>query len=308
MDGVLSYHMNPLTCGVAKFNHALAAKLQIPCLGLFDAVATCCQKPLLSIKVSEFSPEDIQTLRQMLDAAEFGKSPRLFLHEFLGSEIERQLVNAAAVVYCGNAELSNRLRSFRPDIVEAWCPGTLNDRHLFQNAGISVFAFGMAHKVQANRFRKLHRLLEGTGQPYSLYLSTALHENTSFDGSFTVAFEELKEIFGEKIYFMGYLSDTAVFNYLSEATFFAAFFDKGVRSNNTSVNVAMECGAVVITNLDEYSPSSFTHRHSVLNIDYLTELPLDAAELACLSGNARRASSQMGWDALVTELRRHEVR
>ena len=32
---------------------------------------------------------------------------------------------------------------------------------------------------------------------------------------------------------MGYLSDTAVYNHLMDCTFLAAFFEKGLRANNT---------------------------------------------------------------------------
>ena len=78
---------------------------------------------------------------------------------------------------------------------------------------------------------------------YSIYVSTALHENTSFDGSFIVRFEELQSIFGGHVYFMGYLSDTAVFNHLMDCHFLAAFFEKGLRANNTTVNAAMEVAA-----------------------------------------------------------------
>ncbi len=63
------------------------------------------------------------------------------------------------------------------------------------------------------------------------------------------------------LYFLGNLSDVAVYNELRRATFFAAFFDGGVRANNTSVAAAMETGAVVITNLDQpRRPSTCTSR------------------------------------------------
>ena len=124
---------------------------------------------------------------------------------------------------------------------------------------ISVFTFGMAHKIRVPLYRRLQQLLEATGKTYSVYVSTALHENTSFDGSFVVTFEELQSIFNGQVYFMGYLSDTAVFNHLLDSTYLAAFFEKGLRANNTTVNAAMECGCTVITNLDEHSPAGLSH-------------------------------------------------
>ena len=111
-----------------------------------------------------------------------------------------------------------------------------------------------------------------------MYVSTALHENTSFDGSFVVRFEELQSIFSQ-VYFMGYLSDTAVFNHLMDCTFLAAFFEKGLRANNTTVNAAMECGCAVITNLDEHSPAGLTHMRNVIDINLCDRLPdLDHAQ------------------------------
>jgi hypothetical protein len=166
----------------------------------------------------------------------------------------------------------------------------------------------MAHKVRSDYYCKLRSLLEQTGKSYCLYLSTALHDGTSFDDSFAGAFEELRDIFGSNVYFLGYLSDTAVYNYLSETTFFASFFDKGVRANNTSVNTAMECGAVVITNLDDYSPSSFVHLESVLDIRQCTTLPIEPRILSRIRARARMtATDVLGWDSLIARMSAEET-
>ena len=55
MDCILGYHLNPLSCGIAKFNLALARQLGIPVLSLFDPSAGSARRPLLSIKLSEFT-------------------------------------------------------------------------------------------------------------------------------------------------------------------------------------------------------------------------------------------------------------
>ena len=138
----------------------------------------------------------------------------------------------------------------------------------------------MAHKIRVPLYRRLRDLLEATGQSYSVYVSTALHENTSFDGSFVVRFEELQSIFNGQVYFMGYLSDTAVFNHLMDCTFLAAFFEKGLRANNTTVNAAMECGCAVITNLDEHSPAGLVHMQNVIDINLCERLPDADADAA----------------------------
>ncbi|MGV3719504.1 MAG: hypothetical protein ACO1SX_01230, partial [Actinomycetota bacterium] len=59
MDCVLSYHLNLLTCGVARFNHRLAQTLAVPMLQLSDPEALAFDRPLVSIKVSEFTDEDL---------------------------------------------------------------------------------------------------------------------------------------------------------------------------------------------------------------------------------------------------------
>ena len=86
---------------------------------------------------------------------------------------------------------------------------------------------------------------------------------------------------------MGYLSDTAVFNHLLDCTFLAAFFEKGLRANNTTVNAAMECGCAVITNLDEHSPAGLVHMKNVIDINACDRLPDARAEPADRAGGAR---------------------
>lgn len=304
VDGVLGYHLNPLTCGVAKFNVMLARRLDVPMLGLFDGRTATLGHPLLSLKLSEFSDTDMSALASMVETVSWRRNFSLFLHAWSDTPVEQLLLSRAATVYCGNAELVVQLRARRSDVEQSWCPSTLLEPQRFKSAGLSVFAFGMAHKVRSELHSTVHALLEATGQPYSVYLSTALHEGTAFDERFTVVFDELREIYGDHIYFLGYMSDTAVYNYLIDTTFFAAFFDKGVRANNTTVNAAMECGSVVITNLDEHSPAEFRHLHNVIDINRCDTLPTDEVVLGALARHAREtAAGALGWDALVGRLR-----
>jgi hypothetical protein len=161
----------------------------------------------------------------------------------------------------------------------------------------------MAHKIRVSLYRRLYELLEATGRSYAVYVSTALHENTSFDGSFVVRFEELQSIFNGQVYFMGYLSDTAVFNQLMDCTFLAAFFEKGLRANNTTVNAAMESGCAVITNLDEHSPEGLAHMQNVIDISLCERLP-DEEQIRRIGRAARDiAHGRYGWDQLVAQLR-----
>src|SRR5215510_14554994 len=301
IDCIAGYHLNPWTCGIAKFNAILAKYLGVPVVGLRAVELGSHSRPLLSVKLSEFSSADAADLDLWASsrAGEF----ELFLHAFDGTEIEQRLVAAAAKVYCGNSELFTELQVMRPDVQELFCPGTILNPQRFQRTELSVFTFGMAHKIRVPLYRRLRDLLEATGQSYSVYVSTALHENTSFDGSFVVRFEELQALFNGQVYFMGYLSDTAVFNHLMECTYLAAFFEKGLRANNTTVNAAMECGCAVITNLDEHSPAGLAHLKNVIDINVCDRLP-DADQTQRIGRAARDvAHGEYGWDRLVSQLR-----
>jgi hypothetical protein len=300
-DCIAGYHLNPWTCGIAKFNAILAKHLDVPVVGIRAAELAAYRRPLLSLKMSEFSDGDAADL-DVWAAAHAGQF-ELFLHAFDGTEVEHRLLAAADRVYCGNTELFRHLRPSRPDIQELFCPGTILSPQRFQRTELSVFTFGMAHKIRVPLYRRLRDLLDATGKSYSVYVSTALHENTSFDDSFVVRFEELQTLFNGQVYFMGYLSDTAVFNQLMDCTFVAAFFEKGLRANNTTVNAAMECGCAVITNLDEHSPAGLAHMKNIVDINVCEALP-DPDETRRIGGAARAiAQAEYGWDQLVAQLR-----
>ena len=215
------------------------------------------RRPLLSLKLSEFTdrrcgrPGPVELRSRSIRAVS------ACVRRDRGGAAARGRSAARSIAATASSSVS--CSRCGPDIQELFCPGTILNPQRFQRTELSVFTFGMAHKIRVPLYRRLHDLLEATGQSYSVYVSTALHENTSFDGSFVVRFEELQSIFNGQVYFMGYLSDTAVFNHLMDCTFLAAFFEKGLRANNTTVNAAMECGCAVITNLDEHSPAGLTH-------------------------------------------------
>jgi hypothetical protein len=302
MDCVLGYHLNPLSCGIAKFNLALARQMSVPVLSLFDPSAASTRRPLLSIKLSEFTYNHARDLERFLNERPATQSLRLFLHAFDDTELERRMVMEADLVCVGNIELAERLRSLRPDVVEAWCPGAVFDAAPFTPTELSVFTFGMAHKVRGEHYRRLDELLQQTGKSYSLYLSTALHEGTTIETAFSSAVESIRQHFTGPVHFLGFLSDAAVMHYLRTTTYFAAFFGEGVRANNTSVHTAMQAGAVVVTNMDDRSPEGFDHMQSVIDIRSCSELPTSAEVLRRISSNAQKVFERYGWDRLVRHL------
>jgi hypothetical protein len=242
IGAIVTHHRSGFRSGVARFNELLSERLGVPLYGL-DEDGPGWAASLLSFKVSELDPEARQALAGRID----GWAGELFLHELSGLELEQELVGRARRVHCGNLEIYEGVRGLTDNAEAAWAPGLITDRRLYEIPEVTVFSFGMAHKIRTDMFRRLRDLLDALGRPYEVYVSAANHETATLEDAEAV-FEEMQEIF-PGFYFLGNLSDVAVYNELKGTTFFAAFFDKGVRGNNTSVAAAMETGAVVITNL-----------------------------------------------------------
>jgi hypothetical protein len=295
IEAVVTHHRSGFRSGVARFNELLAERLGVPLYGLDDDGPRW-DGSLLSFKVSEL---DIAT-RATVTARLEGWDGELFLHELSGLELERELVGRARRVHCGNLEIFEGVRGLNDRTEAVWAPGLIVDRRAFEPAAVTVFSFGMAHKIRTDMFRRLRGLLDALGTPYAVYVSAANHETTTLEDAQAV-FEKMHELF-PSLYFLGNLSDVAVYNELKGTTFFAAFFDKGVRGNNTSVAAAMETGAVVITNLDEHSPPEYVHAENVLDIERLDELPTEPAVLDGIRAGAAETAAARGWDALVARM------
>lgn len=298
IDAIVTHHLNPFRSGVARFNELLAQRLKVPLLGLRDrrvAVAAC---PLLSLKVSELDRASTDSLVSVLDGAKV-RAWCLFLHEHADLPLEDRLVRGAMRVWCANDEVLARISSLTESAEAAWAPGLISDTRRFDPAAISVFSFGMAHKIRTDMFERLKYLLEATGESYAIYLSNANHETATLEDA-EVVFRDMHELFPRGLYFAGNLSDVAVFNYLISTTFFAAFFEGGVRANNTSVASAMEHGAVVITNLDEHSPSYFGHLDNLIDIKQCGDaLPSDNLILRRIGVRAIETARQLTWERLT---------
>jgi hypothetical protein len=299
IDGVVTYHLNPYASGVVRFNELLAETLGVPFVGLRDARVAQFERPLLSFKVGEMDEADRNLLAEQLERPDWLFD--VYLHDWSGLPLEVRLVERAQRVWCGNHEIEDQVSSTRPDLETVWTPGLLMDRRAFQPVEISVFSFGMAHKIQTDQFRRLRALLEASERSYALYVSSATHETKSI-GDAQALYDEMSEIFPRNLYFMGNLSDVAVYNHLGRATFFASFFPSGVRANNTSISGAMEQGAVVITNLDEYSPPHLRHMENLIDIGRCTSLPFDPLVLKRISLRAMEAGRERSWDALAARM------
>ncbi|HZT46154.1 MAG TPA: hypothetical protein VFA24_08250 [Gaiellaceae bacterium] len=300
VDAVVTHHRDSFRSGVGRFNELLAERLGVPVIGIRKLLTAGHERPLLSFKVAELAPAELAVLERLVEQKPFDWE--LFLHVYDGDELEERLVRGAAHVHAGNHEVYEQVRGLARSADTLWSPGLILDERPFPDADVSVFSFGMAHKIRTDLFLRLRELLEATGRTYAVYLSAANHETTRMRDAHLI-FDELHEIFPSTLYFLGNLSDVGVYNYLRSSTFFATFFLGGVRANNGSVAAAMEKGAVVITNLDERSPPEFVHMDNLIDIGQTRELPLDPARLEALSRRARETARERGWEALVERIR-----
>jgi hypothetical protein len=297
IGAVLTHHQHGFRSGVARFNELLAARLGVPLHGLFDS-APGWPEALLSFKARELSDDERTALADRLARDDW--RGQVYLHEFAGLELEREIVRRARRVFCGNLEIREQVSDLDPAATSVWTPGLLVDRREYEPAELSVFSFGMAHKIQTDRFRRLRELLDASGLSYAVYISAANHETSSLEDAEAV-FDEMREVF-PSLYFLGNLSDVAVYNQLRQATYFAAFFPSGVRANNTTVAAAMETGAVVITNLDRHSPPEYAHMENVVDVGQCAELPTTQVVLEGLRRRAAETARGRGWDELIARM------
>lgn len=254
-SSVVSLHTNPMTCGVAKFSAELAKRLGVPFVSV-NETELYGNFPLLSLKASEL------TANGYVDVVEgAGSEYGVFWHDAGLPHI----TNGASVVFYADPSLGS------PGL---WCPSLITPR----KRPVRLFSFGMAGRLQPDKYKRVRELLDAAGERYHLRVSVGLHEGTSLDGA-EKHFDALKEIMGpENVTILGILSDDAVSEELARADYVLAFFEKGVRYNNTTVHAALDAGRKVITNgapiMDTISldhMESWPERYNPWDWDHLIE-------------------------------------
>ena len=295
---LVSYHTNPYTCGVARFNQALATALSISICAVTKLTARKSDILLLSLKFEEMSTDIAQNLLVDLQVADAKFD--LFLHGVANTEIEQKFVASARRVIVATHEYADLIRSQREDVVAYFAPGAA-DAGITGSAEITLLTFGMAHKIRSEGYRKLGQLLSTDSRTVQLEISTALHDGTSFSEDFFSVGSEISQVFNGNVSFLGFLADDEVSRRLHAADALVAFFPHGVRENNTTVLSAMAHGCAVITNFDSYSPTWMEHGKSVFDIDQLSTFP-SANELIQVGKAARLAVAPFTFESLATLL------
>jgi len=291
---VVSFHTNPYTCGVARFNQALAKSMQVPIESVLQFVASQETVSLLSLKFDEI-PEDMsERLLENLDqqSAAFD----LFLHGINQSAIESKYIAKARRVIVASREYADLIQEQRSDVIALFAPGA-GVSGLRSTFDITLLTFGMAHKIRSEGYRKLGAMLKTDSRTFQLEISTALHDGTSFSEDFFSVGSEIGEVFDGNVSFLGFLADDEVSRRLTNADALVAFFPSGVRENNTTVLSAMAHGCAVMTNLDEYSPPWMKHGESVFDVNQLASFPSNA-ELLVVRTGAKNAVSPYTFEQL----------
>jgi len=301
-DCVISYRMNSQLSGVAKLNLTLANSLNIPVISVFDKTLWNYGHPLFSFRLSDITDKrDQEAISEIFEKFKSGENFSVYVHVMADIPLEMGMIMAAETVYTSDNEIFEQLSPLRSKVIELWSPPLILDNRPILETDITVFCFGMAHKIHKDMFLKLRDLLAKTGKSYSLLMSTAFHESVTFDES-AGKFQEIEKIFEPNFFHLGFLSDAAVSHFLRNTTFYAAFFEGGVKQSNSTVNSALQLGAVVITNFGPFSPSYLVHDKNVIDIHQCVSLSLDVDQLTSFRNEARRASSLVAFDKFVERM------
>lgn len=295
-SAIVSFHLNPFTCGVARFNHSLADALGVRVISLAGYLESPSSDPvLLSIKLEELT----EAAREELMAVLMKHRPTYdyFLHAVSDSDLERALCVGARRLFAGSSEMAANVSRIRGDALSVFAPGA---PVLPQSSAVdcSLLTFGMAHKIRSEEYRRLGAMLQLDTRSFRLEISTALHEGNTFDSSFFTVGKEISDAFSGNVRFLGFLSDSEVSERLRQVDALVAFFPRGVRENNTTVLSAMTHGCPIVTNLDEFSPRWMRHGETVFDVQQLTEFPA-YAELRRVGAAGLHVASEFSFDRLA---------
>jgi hypothetical protein len=294
VDAVLTYHTDTFRCGVARFNVALAERMGVPCLPLRKQPVAY---PLISVKTAECLDGGA---RDWALVATFWGLYDFFFHDVPRGLCVNDVVRAARRVFAANDHIANGLREIRPDVITAFCPATITANP--PRSGLRILTFGMAGRTPLAYFEKLKAVLEASHVDYSVNLSCAVHEGSSWEQTIGEAAERLRPIFGVHFRLLGFLADDALVEEMKRSSGVALFYDPAVRANNTTLWAALEQGCPVVTNLDADSPPELQHDVNVWDIAQMREWPM-AERARVLRAGGRKVVEAYSWDRLLEVLK-----
>ena len=286
IDCIAGYHLNPWTCGIAKFNAILAKHLDVAVVGIRAVELGSYRRPLLSLKMSEFTAADAADLdvwSQAHTRAVRAVPARLRRHG-----------RRAAAGRGGRAGLLRQRRAVpRPAPGAAGHPGAVLPGHDPEPAAVPAdrpVGVHLRHGAQDPRAALPPAARPAGGHRARATRSTSRRRCTrtrastarSSSGSRSCSRSSTGRSTSWATCPTRRSSTTCM-----DCTYLAAFFEKGLRANNTTVNAAMECGCAVITNLDEHSPAGLVHMKNVIDINLCDRLPGIGADAAHRSRGAR---------------------
>jgi hypothetical protein len=271
ITSIVSYHLNPFTCGVARFNRSLANVMGVRIVQLDSFLASgSSESVLLSIKLEEMPTETLKSLEFFIERSTDKYS--LLLHGISDDELEIKLCSKARKVFAATREIAATVMSYRPDVVSVFAPGAPVSPRL-EEVDCTLLTFGMAHKIRSSGYQLLASLMRSDARTFRLDISTALHEGGAFDETFFQIGDEISRAFEGSVRFLGFLADDEVSERLRSVDALIAFFPRGVRENNTTVLSAMSHGCPVITNLDSLTPPWMIHNETIFDVSQLERIP-----------------------------------
>jgi len=173
----------------------------------------------------------------------------LFLHG-VPRPCDEALVKHATRIFVGSAAIHAAVVGLRPDVVSVGLPSLLERRR--PSDPLTLFSFGMAHKVNRVWFEKVRDLLGS--RPYTVDLSVGVHEGQPWSEAIQQSTALLEDIFGDRARLLGSLTDHAIRRQLRTADWVLLFYPEGLRDNNTTFWAAVHERARILTNLDTLSP------------------------------------------------------
>lgn len=294
-DGVLTYHTNIHTCGVARFNHLLAKHLKVPISGIMEPVLGSLKRPVISVKFAEILESHRNDIFTVI--ANLGRFSAI-LHDFEESNLASLIIKRADRIMGLNGEIANQIRQLRDDVVTGFTVASYEAPFEQAKTDILLVTFGMAHKIQSSGYRKVAELLKRDSRTHLLEISSALHEGTEFSDAFFEVGDEISRCFEGRVRFLGFLADSEVALRVSRASALLAFFPRGARENNNSVMSAMRLSVPVITNLDASSPTWLRHEETVFDINKMAIFPPNE-QLRTVGASAKSATKYLTYELLL---------